>query len=84
MQDVRRAESLSHFPCVVAPSRSGNENVALQLELQAAVLLSPHYAYQVHWKDSAWHVDECVLHCTLNSLQLHLPSLLWPVSLCFE
>lgn len=29
MQDVRRAESLSHFPCVVAPSRSGNENVSL-------------------------------------------------------
>lgn len=29
MEDVRRAESFSHFSCVVASSRSGDENVSL-------------------------------------------------------
>ena len=29
LEDVRGAESLSHFPRVVAPSRSGKENLAL-------------------------------------------------------
>lgn len=66
MVDVKRAESLSHFPCTVAPSSSGKENLALTRAPGCRTVVSTLSLQGSPEGQYLARVGGRVLHCTFN------------------